>query len=125
MTERRVLGEVREVRLGQGVIRYREVGEGEPVVLVHSSLVHGGLWRGVVPPLSGRFRCIVPEWPLGGHALPMNARADLSVVGRARLISDFLDGLELEGVTIVGNDTGGRSVRSSLPLIRRGSDASC
>ncbi len=57
--------------------------------------------------------------------MPMNARADLSVVGRARLISDFLDGLELEGVTLVGNNTGGRSVRSSLPLIRRGSDASC
>lgn len=107
MTEWRVLGEAREVRLGQGVVRYREVGEGEPVVFVHGLLVNGGLWRDVVPLLSGRFRCIVPDWPLGGHVVPMDAEADLSVVGQAGLISDFLDALDLEGVTLVGNDTGG------------------
>lgn len=107
MTERRILGEVREVRLGQGMIRYREVGEGEPVVFVHGLLVNGGLWRGVVPLLSGRFRCIVPDWPLGGHAVPMDVGADLGVVGQARLISDFLNALDLEEVTLVGNDTGG------------------
>jgi len=37
----------------------------------------------------------------------MNKDADLSPPGAARLIADFLDELELEDVTIVGNDSGG------------------
>ncbi len=36
-------GEVREVRLGEGVVRYREMGEGEPILFVHGFLVNGWL----------------------------------------------------------------------------------
>ena len=113
-----LLGEEREVRLGGGTVRYREVGEGEPVVFVHGLLVHGGLWRGVVPRLSGNFRCIVPDWPLGSHGVAMDAGADLSFGGVTRLVVDFLGALGLEGVTLVGNDTGGaicQSVVASYP----------
>jgi pimeloyl-ACP methyl ester carboxylesterase len=37
----------------------------------------------------------------------MHADADLSPHGLARLVSEFLDRLELDDVTLVGNDTGG------------------
>jgi pimeloyl-ACP methyl ester carboxylesterase len=37
----------------------------------------------------------------------MDAGADLSPPGVARLVSDFLAALDLDGVTLVGNDTGG------------------
>ena len=37
----------------------------------------------------------------------MNKEADLSASGIARLIAEFMDRLELEDVTLVGNDTGG------------------
>ena len=37
----------------------------------------------------------------------MNPDADLSPPGIARLIADFLEALDLEDVTIVGNDSGG------------------
>ena len=37
----------------------------------------------------------------------MNKGADLSAPGIARLIAEFMDRLELEDVTLVGNDTGG------------------
>ena len=103
----RARGEVGEVRLGQGVIRYREAGEGEPVVFVHGLLVNGGFWRGVTPLLEGRFRCIVPDWPLGGHETAMLSEADLTPRGLARLVADFLAALDLRDVTLVGNDTGG------------------
>ena len=52
----------------QGTIRYRERGEGEPIVFVHGLLVNGDLWRKVVPRLADRYRCIAPDWPLGSHA---------------------------------------------------------
>jgi pimeloyl-ACP methyl ester carboxylesterase len=97
----------REVRLPAGPIRYREAGEGKPIVFVHGYLVDGRLWSGVVDRLSDRFRCIAPDWPFGAHKLAMNPDADLSPPGIARLIADFLEELDLEDVTIVGNDSGG------------------
>jgi pimeloyl-ACP methyl ester carboxylesterase len=101
------LGERKQVALDQGTISYRERGTGEPIVFVHGLLVNGDLWRKVVPELSKDFRCITPDWPLGSHELPMKADADLAPRGLARLIADFLAALELENVTLVGNDTGG------------------
>ena len=99
--------ERKEVQLPQGPIRYREAGEGKPVVFVHGYLVDGRLWDGVVDNLSDRFRCIAPDWPIAAHRAPMNPDADLSPPGIAKLIADFLAKLELDDVTIVGNDSGG------------------
>ena len=96
-----------EVRLPQGNIRYREMGTGEPIVLVHGLLTNGELWREVAPRLAADFRVLVPDWPLGSHEIPLDAGADLSPLGLAQIIADFLSALKLEGVTLVGNDTGG------------------
>ncbi len=41
MGKSRVPGEVKEVELGLVIVRYREVGDGEPVVFVHGLLVNG------------------------------------------------------------------------------------
>jgi pimeloyl-ACP methyl ester carboxylesterase len=95
------------VALEQGTIHYREDGAGPPLVFVHGLLVDGRLWRDVTPALTGRHRCIVPDWPLGSHRTALNAGADRSPRGIANLIADFLDALELSDVTIVANDTGG------------------
>jgi pimeloyl-ACP methyl ester carboxylesterase len=97
----------KEVKLPAGTIRYREAGQGKPVVFVHGYLVDGRLWDGVVDSLSDRCRCLAPDWPIGAQQVAMNSDADLSPPGLARLIADFLDKLELEDVTIVGNDSGG------------------
>src|SRR6187431_3451552 len=101
------LGQEKEVQLPQGTIRYRERGTGEPIVFVHGALVNADLWRKVVPELAKDFRCITPDWPLGSHEVPMNADADLTTAGVAQLINDFLVALDLENVTLVGNDSGG------------------
>lgn len=96
-----------DVKLPQGTIHYRESGEGPPVVFVHGLLVDGRLWRKVTPLLSDRFRCIVPDLPLGSHVAPMNPDADLSPPGLARVLAGFMQALELQDVTLVANDTGG------------------
>jgi pimeloyl-ACP methyl ester carboxylesterase len=97
----------RESTLPQGSVRYRESGEGPPIVFVHGILVNGLLWRKVVPLLEGSFRCVVPDWPLGSHTIPMAADADLSPAGLADIVAGFLEERGLEKVTLVGNDTGG------------------
>jgi pimeloyl-ACP methyl ester carboxylesterase len=101
------LGQLHEIDLPSATLRYRERGEGPPVVLVHGLLVNADLWRNVTPALSaGGFRCLAPDWPLGSHDVPV-PRADLSPPGVANLVADFLDALDLHDVTVVANDTGG------------------
>jgi pimeloyl-ACP methyl ester carboxylesterase len=97
----------KEAPLPAGTIRYREAGTGRPIVFVHGYLVDGRLWSGVVDRLSDRYRCLAPDWPLGAQQVAMNPDADLSPPALARSIADFLDQLELEDATIVGNDSGG------------------
>lgn len=101
------LGEQREVTLPQGTINYRERGTGEPIVFVHGALVNADLWRKVVPELAKDHRCVAPDLPLGSHERAMPADADLSPYGAAKLIADFIAALDLDRVTLVGNNTGG------------------
>src|SRR5688572_20336728 len=101
------LGEQREIRLPAGVVRYRERGSGPAILFVHGLLVNGDLWRKVVPLLAGEFRCITPDWPLGSQDVPLDEGVKLTTRKAAGIIRRFLDALDLDDVTLVGNDTGG------------------
>jgi len=101
------LGVQQHVTLGSGTIAYRETGTGPPVVFVHGVFVNGDLWRDVVPWLQRGFRCVTPDWPFGSHSTPMNPDADLRPPALAALVAEFLEALDLDDVTLVGNDTGG------------------
>jgi pimeloyl-ACP methyl ester carboxylesterase len=96
-----------EMTLPQGTIHYRDTGEGPPVVFLHGLLVDGEVWRKVTPLLQGAARSIVPDLPLGSHRIALNQDADLSPARVARLVGDLLAALDLDDVTLVGNDTGG------------------
>src|SRR6185436_18470384 len=96
-----------EISLPQGTIQYRDEGHGPTVVFIHGALVDGRLWEPVVERLAPHARCVVPDLPLGSHTVPMAPDADLTPPGLAKLIADFLAALDLEDVTLVGNDTGG------------------
>ena len=97
------------VTVDQGTIAYSESGPADApaIVFVHGAFVDGTLWRNVVPRLEGSYRCVVPDLPLGSHVTPMKPDADLSPPGLAKLVADFIQSLELDDVTLVGNDTGG------------------
>ncbi len=96
-----------ELTLQQGTIRYRDEGTGPTLFFVHGALVDGRLWEPVVERLRDRFRCVVPDLPLGSHELPLKAHADLSPAGLAALIAQIIEALDLQDVTLIGNDTGG------------------
>lgn len=99
--------EHKEIDLPAGRVRYREAGSGKPIVFVHGYLVDGRLWDGVVDRLSDRYRCLAPDWPIGAQRVAMKPDADLSPYGIAAIVSSFLEALDLDDVTIVGNDSGG------------------
>ena len=101
-----------QVTLKQATIDYHVLGPDDsphpPVLFVHGILVDHRLWHKVAEQLAGKgFRCILPDWPLGSHRIPVNAGADLSPRGVATMIRDFIVALDLSDVTLVGNDTGG------------------
>src|SRR5919197_3018231 len=98
---------MREIDLSAGRISYTDTGSGEPILFVHGLLATGGLWSMVVEQLRSDFRCIVPELPLGAHQYPMKPEAELSPRSVARMIAEMIERLDLYGVTVVGNDTGG------------------
>jgi pimeloyl-ACP methyl ester carboxylesterase len=100
------LGEAHEINLPGGPMRVFETGSGPAIVFVHGALVNANLWRKVVPQLSSNHRCVTLDMPLGSHELPV-PDADLSPTGLAARIAGAIAELELEDVTLVGNDTGG------------------
>lgn len=57
--------------------------------------------------LAEDYRCILPTWPLGAHTLPLRRDADISPEGMVKIIIDFMDALQLEHATLIGNDSGG------------------
>jgi pimeloyl-ACP methyl ester carboxylesterase len=100
------------IDLPHGVVHYRLAGPeragGPPVVFVHGFLVSATLWSKTADALAAAgVRSYAPDWPLGSHPLALRADADQSPRGIARQIASFLEALELDDVTLVGNDTGG------------------
>jgi pimeloyl-ACP methyl ester carboxylesterase len=97
-----------EIALSAGTIDYQDTGgDGPVIVLLHGLLMDASLWDDVISELSADHRVVAPTLPLGAHRRAMNADADLSLTGIARLVAEFLDRLDLRDVTVVGNDTGG------------------
>jgi pimeloyl-ACP methyl ester carboxylesterase len=101
-----LLGERLEFDLPAGRLAAFRRGQGPPLVFAHGWLANANLWRHVIERLADCFTCVAFDLPLGAHrvALP---HADLSPLGCGHLIADALDALELEAVTLVGNDSGG------------------
>ena len=107
-----------EIELSAGTVEYEDT-DGPVLVLLHGLAMNGSLWRGVVADLREDHHCIVPTLPLGGHCRPMHPDADLSIFGMARLVAAFLAELDLNEVTLVGNDWGGAQLLVSEGLDER------
>src|SRR5215217_9446317 len=102
----------RQIELSAGTVEYEDTGgEGPAIVLLGGLMMDASLWEDVIAHLSPEHRCVAPTLPLGAHRHAMHADADLTPNGLARLVAEFLDRLELDDVTLVGNDTGGALVQ--------------
>ncbi len=109
-----------DVELSAGIIEYEDTGgDGPALVLLHGLAMDGSLWRNVVADLRPDHRCVVPTLPLGGHRRPMRPDADLSILAMVRLVAEFLEKLDLHGVTLVGNDWGGAQLLVSEGIDER------
>jgi pimeloyl-ACP methyl ester carboxylesterase len=106
-----------DIELSAGTITYEDTGgDGPTVVLVHGPVMDSSVWREVIADLRRDFRCVAPTLPLGAHRTPMHPDADLTPVGQARLMAEFVEKLDLKNVTLVQNDSGyGQLVAGDRP----------
>ncbi|MEX0809344.1 MAG: alpha/beta fold hydrolase [Dongiaceae bacterium] len=87
-------------------VAYTDVGQGEPVLLLHGIPTWSYLYHDVIPLLEPHCRVLAPDF-LGHGYSDRRDRFDRSLRAQTEMILAFLDALGLEKVTIVGHDTGG------------------
>jgi pimeloyl-ACP methyl ester carboxylesterase len=89
-----------------GEIAYRELGEGPVALFLHGLPLSGEEWMPVMHDLADVRRCIAPDQLALGATRP-RSDSDLSYEGQVRMLLEFLEGLGINAVDLVGNDTGG------------------
>jgi haloalkane dehalogenase len=87
-------------------VAYTDIGEGEPIVLLHGIPTWSYLYNDVIPKLAEQYRVIAPDF-LGHGWSDRRDQFDRSLVTQAKMILQFLDALNLKRVNLVGHDTGG------------------
>ncbi len=88
---------------------HHDVGSGPPVLLVHGSgpgVSAWANWRLTLPALAPRFRVLAPDLLGFGHTAGAPGRRHDLDAWTAHLVG-FLDALDLERVSVVGNSFGG------------------
>ena len=88
---------------------YVEVGQGDPIVLLHGNPTSSYLWRNVLPHLQPLGRCIAPDLiGMGDSAkLPNSGPGSYRFVEHRRYLEALLDALDVrERVTLVIHDWG-------------------
>jgi len=88
---------------------YVEVGEGDPIVLLHGNPTSSYLWRNVLPHLQPRGRCIAPDLIGMGDSdkLPNSGPGSYRFVEHRRYLDALLEALDVhERVTFVIHDWG-------------------
>lgn len=98
------------VRIKDHEMAYVDIGEGDPIVLLHGNPTSSYLWRNVIPHLSGLGRCIAPDLIGMGESdkLPDPGRGTYSFATHAEFLADLLAEVQVgDRVTLVLHDWGG------------------
>lgn len=93
------------VELAAGRIAYRESGAGEPLLFIHGYPLSSLTWRKVIPDLERCYRCIAVDL-MGAGYTDVPSDADLSIEGQAKMLSAFIDAIDLPAVTLIAHDSG-------------------
>jgi len=114
------MSKVHDVRAGGMRIRVREVGTGDPLLLVNGIGCHLGMWGAVERALKGR-RLIAFDAPgVGGSQTPI---VPPTLDGLGRLALEVLDAVEVERADVLGYSFGGmvaqRVARHAPHRVRR------
>ncbi len=100
-------GTKREIATTEGVLRYHEAGNGEPLILLHGSGIGVSGWRnyrGNLDTFAQHFHCYALEFPGFGISDPVDGHP---VVTAGSAVTRFMDALGIESAAMIGNSMGG------------------
>jgi pimeloyl-ACP methyl ester carboxylesterase len=89
-----------------GRIAYVERGNGPVALFAHGFPLAGYQWRGATALLARHRRCIAPDF-MGLGYTEVSDQQDLSPQAQADMLAAFLDALQVGGVDLIANDSGG------------------
>jgi pimeloyl-ACP methyl ester carboxylesterase len=95
---------------GAARLPVRRFGSGPPLLLVHGFPLSGFTWRRLLPELSRRYTCYVPDLPGMGESEWSDA-TDFSFPGQGRTLKALVDRLGLARYSVLAQDTGGSFAR--------------
>jgi len=98
------------VDTGTARLPCRRFGNGPALLLVHGFPLSGFTWRKVLPKLSERYTCYVPDLPGLGESQWTDA-TDFSFPGQGRTLKALADRLGLARYSVAAQDTGGTFAR--------------
>ncbi len=91
-------------KLSQGLLFWREAGEGTPVIFLHGAWNDSSQWVSVINSLSQHFHCLSPD--LLGFGESENPDVHYSIDLQVECIAEFLQAVKLEKVYLVGYSLG-------------------
>jgi len=87
-------------------IAYTDIGEGEPLVLLHGIPTWSYLFHEVIEPLAAEYRVIAPDMAGYGYS-DRRDRFDRSIEFQADVLERFLEQLDVDSAHFVAHDIGG------------------
>lgn len=104
---------LKETRYKDFIVRYRDIGKGEPLVLIHGFCESMEIWDEFDAELSYKYRVITPD--LLGHGstgdpefpLPQGEGGVNTMEMQAECVNEVLNACNVERCTLVGHSMGG------------------
>ncbi|NJL39258.1 MAG: alpha/beta hydrolase [Leptolyngbyaceae cyanobacterium SL_5_9] len=93
------------IRLSQGQLFWREVGQGAALVFLHGSWTDSSQWLPLVERLSQTYHCVAPD--LLGFAESERPKLHYSIELQVECLAEYLEALKLRQVYLVGHSLGG------------------
>ena len=105
LTSQEFVARRRTVETPSGTIAYVEHGQGPVALFVHGVFLNGYLWRDVVTRLGDVRRCLAVDL-LAHGGTQARPGVEIGFPAQARMLREFLDGLGIDRVDLVANDSG-------------------
>jgi haloalkane dehalogenase len=91
-------------KLSQGLVFWREVGKGIPIVFLHGAWNDSSQWVSLIESLSLNFHCLAPDLLGFGESDDPNIHHSIDL--HVECLVEFLNALKLEKVYLVGHSVG-------------------
>jgi pimeloyl-ACP methyl ester carboxylesterase len=96
--------------LGTRQVAYIDIGQGEPVILLHGCPFSIYEWRDTAPALAKTFRVIAPDL-IGLGDTPVRLNEDYRLPEHVKMVQALMDHLGIKSARFIGHDHGGAIVQ--------------